>query len=302
MNGSCSAVLVVSKPFSGSTVLDLLLGAHPDFVGIGEAYHMLNSFDSWRDRLDVVTCSCGSSISGCPFWGTVTKELIDHPPENTEAAYRMLHRVFSAQFPDRTPVDTSKTVAALDAWRGVPGVSTRVLFLVRDVRGWTFSWRKNHGKGRTGRCAPTWITNVHRLQRVSPTACFLAWYFSNRRKERALDSRNAARRTVGYDALCLDPEAELRRLCAFLEVPFVPEMMDLGRTDSHNILGNRMRLQRTKRSRLIYDSRWLRDRSWLSAAILLPWIMRYNERMVYGPADGPASSLSQSDQSDVACS
>jgi Sulfotransferase family len=35
--------------------------------------------------------------------------------------------------------------------------------------------------------------------------------------------------TLRYEDLTRDPEAETRRLCAFLEVPWVPEMLDYGR-------------------------------------------------------------------------
>jgi hypothetical protein len=35
--------------------------------------------------------------------------------------------------------------------------------------------------------------------------------------------------TVRYEDLTREPEAELRRLCAFLEVPYAPEMLDYGR-------------------------------------------------------------------------
>ena len=87
---------------------------------------------------------------------------------------------------------------------------------------------------------------------------------------------------LGYEPLCLDTEAQLDELCRFLEVPVAPEMTLLEVSGSHVVLGNRMKTDKGKRVGVAYDDRWTARRDWLLPAAILPWIMRYNSREVYG--------------------
>jgi len=64
-------VYIVSNGRSGSTLLDLLLGAHPDAITVGEI-HIL----PWELKLGgVQPCACGLPVPECPFWKDVTNEV-----------------------------------------------------------------------------------------------------------------------------------------------------------------------------------------------------------------------------------
>ena len=51
---------------SGSTLLDILVGSHPDAVGTGELASLVGAGWSHAER-----CACGLPASECPFWSVV---------------------------------------------------------------------------------------------------------------------------------------------------------------------------------------------------------------------------------------
>ena len=69
---------------SGSTILDVLLGNHPDIFGAGE----LNKLFVLHRQADV--CSCGSPLRACEFWRAVLDRAFgDLPGMTVEAAGRL---------------------------------------------------------------------------------------------------------------------------------------------------------------------------------------------------------------------
>src|SRR5438270_2363933 len=62
-------VYIASSGRSGSTVLELLLGAHSACWTLGE-FHVL----PWLLRTNVKPCGCGSPVAQCPFWQSITED------------------------------------------------------------------------------------------------------------------------------------------------------------------------------------------------------------------------------------
>lgn len=69
------SVFIVSCGRSGSTLLDRLVGSHPQALAVGELRHLPKNI-----ALDSM-CSCGSRISACDFW----RPLIDAAGHKLEA-------------------------------------------------------------------------------------------------------------------------------------------------------------------------------------------------------------------------
>lgn len=63
-------VYIMSEAYSGSTLLDLLLGMTPEIWTLGEAQHL------WQRVQDQQVCACGELIPKCPFW----EPLLQHIP------------------------------------------------------------------------------------------------------------------------------------------------------------------------------------------------------------------------------
>jgi hypothetical protein len=62
-------IYVLSNGRSGSTLLDLLLGSHPNIWTLGEAQRL-----HWELKANNV-CGCGAPISDCPFWKRILPNL-----------------------------------------------------------------------------------------------------------------------------------------------------------------------------------------------------------------------------------
>jgi len=68
-------VYILSNGRSGSTLLDLLLGAHPNIWTLGEAQRL-----PWEIKANSL-CGCGVPISDCKFWQPILPKI--QPNENT---------------------------------------------------------------------------------------------------------------------------------------------------------------------------------------------------------------------------
>lgn len=271
---------------SGSTVLDLALGGHPRLVGLGEVHALIDAGSKWVGRTATERCSCGSTIDTCSFWGPVCARFRELPEATPGRRYRVILDAFAQTFgPERIPVDSSKTLAALEVLRQVEGVEIKVVRLIRDVRAWTVSMRdvrRREGDFRLrDLIRKNGIRGLLRYPRRMAISCFLYWYRRNRRETQFLEREGITTCQIGYEELALYPEPTLARVCEFLGIEPTGAMLDLEASGSHSILGNRMRLQKEKRRRIVYDCRWFWRRDWQLPAALLPHIMRYNERETY---------------------
>ena len=199
--------------------------------------------------------------------------------------YNLVLDAFYTHFgEDAIPVDASKTVDALRVLKDLP-VDLRVIFLIRDVRPWVVSMRKNLEKRaqlrfsdllkKYGLKAPfEWLM-------TRPVKFFWHWYLLNRQTQRFLMQEGITTMQMGYEELCFYPELMLAQIGDFLELPFDPEVVSLGTSEEHIILGNRMRRQPEKRARIYYDHRWFSNRAWVLSSLLFRRIMNYNAREVY---------------------
>ena len=281
-------VCILGMVHSGTTLLDLVLGGHPKFVGLGELSAFVDPRRGHLDHVDTQLCSCRKTLKDCPFWGPFSAELVRRAPRGASERYAMLLSAFAGHFgEDRVLVDSSKTVATVETWAELVGKeNVRVLLLVRDVRGWTTSMidlSKRMGEhrirdlmARFGLNGPKEIARRTRLNR------FRQWYRGNLRLQRFLEQSEIGAFQLSYEKLCLFPVRQLDDLCRFLDVQPVPEMLAIGESGSHVVLGNRMKDEDGTRAGIRYDGRWSTRREWRLPAKLLPGVMRYNAREVHG--------------------
>jgi hypothetical protein len=72
---SIDYVYILGASHSGSTLLAMLLNAHPDLTTIGEtAPGRMGEVDTYR-------CSCGRLIQECPFWANVARRMQERHSE-----------------------------------------------------------------------------------------------------------------------------------------------------------------------------------------------------------------------------
>ena len=271
-------LLIRGLGHSGSTILDLALGAHPQLIGLGEAVRVLE-----RPRLGEEhkgpqqlrgdlrferRCTCGELAGDCPVWGPLLAWLPAHDDRPLAEKLNRLIEPLTATSP-RWLVESFQADEQLLEAQAL-GRPVRVIQLTRDVRSWVHSESRRgverHGRGGT----VGWRS-------------MLRWWRINRRWEQRLNRSGCAVFRLGYEELALAPEQALRQLCAWLEIGFDPAMLQPGlNSSSHFVSGNRMRFDPGQSQAIHYDAAWLSSAALsLRVAPLLPAVARLNRRLVY---------------------
>lgn len=230
--------------YSGSTLLDLILGSHSRMVGLGEIH--AKAFDAFLDENQL--CTCLFKARACHFWGKVLKRLseltgresfrlapVNADPDvivrNTTDLYRAIKDVSSAGI----LVDSSKRSRRAHLLAASGLIEPRAIHLVRDGRGVAYSYVK---RGHTLR---------HAIGHWKETnTAILDWLGSPSAPEHL---------EVRYEDLCAQPAETAHRVCEFLGVEWEPQMMYFGMKTHHNVRGNPMRFT-TQDSAISLDEAW----------------------------------------------
>ena len=283
-------LLIRGLGHSGTTILDLALGAHPQMVGVGEAARILerpSPSDAHRGPAQLRgalrfkrRCTCGEIAAECPVWGPVLAWLPEHDHCSLAVKMqRLIHSLEGAQ-----ALDSSATSWVIDSYQGdfsLPfeqdlDLDIRVIHLTRDLRSWV------HSRARSDRERGRWFPGLKPL---------LRWCWMNARHERRLQACPHPVLRLGYEQLALDPEGTLRRICAWLGLEMSEQMLQPGHfSTSHLLSGNRMRFDAKSSAAIRYDASWMEAPSGLAVAALgLPWVAALNRRLVYS-ADAKSQS------------
>ncbi len=263
MSQRIPVIYVLSSGRSGSTLLDLLLGAHPEIWTLGEAQHL----KLWRD--DSLACGCGEPLPDCPFWRdilpTLTLDGFDHFRDNDHQgrvlrpehlldvatgrcllpshraaaeAYGALNapmfeaaRSAAAELTGTEPrwlVDASKDPYRL-LWLEASGrFDVRVVHLVKDPRAFVWSMTRKPGAGtaqRRARFAARWAIENALMRRLTAT-------FGERG------------RTLRYETLASDPDRTMGDLGAWLGCGYPADgVATFRKAVNHAVSGNKMRFE-----------------------------------------------------------
>lgn len=269
-------VYIMGYGRSGSTLLDTILGNHPDIVGVGELWR------SFRDyRLEKANCSCGQRGRDCLFWGAVVEHWLAHPDMRDLEMYTKLQDLFecrtclprlirerfhpSANFQryvlqtqalfeaisvvsgKRIVVDSSKNPIRGLVLSMLPGIDLRIIHLIRDGRGVAWSLKKPR---------PADAVNDKPLP-VSRTAAM--WTLINLLSA-LVRQRFAQERTMlcRYEDLVLYPSQTLTCIGNFVGCDFAPIidhiLSERPLAVSHIVAGNALRKAGSIRLRL--DTDW----------------------------------------------
>lgn len=246
---------VLSDMRSGSTLLDQLLGAHPDMMSLGELHWLPAYVTQDRgiyDPAHELICTCGKSIAECEFWSQAARRL-GRPLESlrlqltlTRNQQRVLDRfprIFrnrilqdtftGTHFVDdnialldclfevsrrRVLVDSSKSAYRFRAVYGASPRQTRGLILTRDYRAVVFSKLKRG----------------HSLESAA-----IGWRNKMRQIEALTDDLPPGHvHRLSYEDLCRDTVTELTRLCSFLGLTFEATMLERSTAGIHHIGGS----------------------------------------------------------------
>jgi len=232
---------ILGDGYSGSTLLDLILGSHSRMLSLGE----IDSFDTFLEQNH--TCTCFRSQRDCTFWQEVLRHLSEltgsdsfrlKPPaadervvlNNTLNLFRAAQAVSSAEVLS----DSTKRFQRARKICRSGLVEAKVIHLLRDGRGVAFS---------------------HLKRGESFEDAVLYWKATNLAIRDWLQSGEAPDGvTIRYEDFCAQPSETVRQVCGLLGLDWEPQMMMFAEKEHHNVSGNIMRFK--------LDSSIKKDEEW----------------------------------------
>ena len=257
---------------SGSTLMNIIFGNHPDIVAPGE----LNNIN--RLPQSKFTCSCGERVEACEFWKDVMKvwenssnpgavetymnampviERSKSPLAWLKLGFNFYNKEYVEQYLQETYnllkaiqsqskksviVDISKNPLRAYAMMQHPNIDMKIIHLVRDVRG--VSWSLNK-----------FVKVEVKQQKVWRTALF--WVVVNKLSNFV---RNKAKNSalIRYEDFVKYPEKTTREICDICEIDPQPIIDivngDVALKDAHIMAGNKLRKE--KSITLKMDTAW----------------------------------------------
>jgi Sulfotransferase family len=261
-------IFIAGASHSGSTLLDLMLNAHPEIVSAGELKQLgryarlqkggreVTKRNKPKPEPSTAKCTCGApTVWGCPFWSRVSgltegasgRTIADLNVEDYAEALSfatdnvVLFRAIATAAGKRHVVDSSKHRGRLKLLLQNPALDVFPVFLLRNPQGQICSSLKSLSPRENPR-----------KKRPSLVQSILTYVQTNREIRRLLDGRPHA--VVHYEELVHNPERTLRALMQQLGLGFHPGQLDWAAHERHNVGGNHARWRQT--SELQLDERW----------------------------------------------
>lgn len=269
---------------SGSTLVSRTLDRAPGVIAAGELTNL------WHQSVQRDTpCGCGNSFSQCPYWQQVGElafggwanvdaaaiarlrtrvEFLRHFPlllrpqlrpsfaREVELFRAINVRLFAAMLraaDAQVLIDNSKHPARALLLAGSPDVDLRVIHLVRDSRGVSYSWAKRQ----------TRTDAQQQMMRMPVWRSAIRAEVFNEGFE-LLRRRGIPTTTVKYEDFVASPREVTEKILQFLDVDpgahglsFIDgDTVDLGK--DHSVWGNPSRMQ-SGPTRVRADERWRDD-------------------------------------------
>ncbi len=258
-------VYIAGSGRCGSTLLDILLGAHPEIQSTGELMRLIGGAGGGTQ-----TCACGLDIRVCPFWSAVEAEIggpaalqelgrgsrlegtkglflgrFQSGRANSLARRHAAHlvrlvRVVSHVSGRRIVVDSSKSLGRGYLYRAAlaEGVDVRYIHVVRDGRAFLWSKRARPDGEGVGKRTPD----------RSPLRLAGLWTVTNFLATVVFSAQSGRYLRVRYEDLTLRPKETVERVGKFLGVDMAPVVALLAPGQaipiSHVVGGNRLRFTR----------------------------------------------------------
>jgi hypothetical protein len=271
MDAPIPYVCMPGSPYTGSTLLGMLLGNHPACASIGAATGLTARVD-----LSTYLCSCGAKFTDCGFWGRIARRTVEleHPVTVFEKDFWNTHVRVSGRRSLNGLMVSSLGNASLDAVRdAVVGRVGPVSRRVSEARlaSWSLAravlevtgkrvfvdTARDHQRPRYLAAMPLLDVKVIHLVRdprgnvasimkhtkVGVRKASRQWRHYNVEAARVRRRfPQESRMLLQYEELCNDPQATLDRVAAFLDIEPVPIPTLLENSERH-VIGNSMRLR-----------------------------------------------------------
>ncbi len=235
-------IYIASASHSGSTLLDMMLNAHPEIISVGEVLKLNRIKIGKTGRVKPTRCSCGAgTLLQCEFWSRVNesirtthgKSFADLELNEYHRANEANHVLFSAIAAvsgKKFIVDSSKMPRRLKLLLRCDELNVYPIHLIRKPVGQIASMIEHHSLMKS----------------------ILHYEVVQAQIRRTLKS--VSHSTVRYEDMVVDPERTLQGMLEPLGLEFHPRQLAWAEQVKHSFAGNNARWQ--TKSELILDERW----------------------------------------------
>jgi hypothetical protein len=240
-------IYIAGTSHSGSTLLDLMLNAHPHMRSAGEVLKLNRQLEARTSRkATYAPCACGApSLWQCPFWSAVDArtravsgkslaelDMQDYGELDARLAPNAIVFKAMAEASGRDfIVDSSKLPKRLTNLLRLKELDIYPVHLVRDPRGQINSVVRKHGG---------FLKHIFRYELIHAQLRHML--------------RDVPHSVVHYEDLVRDPEPTLRAVLSPLGLDFDPQQLDWAHAEKHEVAGNHMRFD--EKSDLVLDESW----------------------------------------------
>jgi Sulfotransferase family len=245
-------IYIAGTSHSGSTLLDLMLNAHPAIFSAGEVLKLNRQLGVKNaQKQTYAPCSCGApSLLKCAFWSrvdqrtrqTVGKSLTELDMQDygaldaTHAPNAVVFKAIADVAGKSFVVDSSKLPKRMSYLMRLKELDVYPVHLIRDPKGQINSVARKHGG---------FLKHIFRYELI------------HEQIRRALKS--VPHSVVRYEDLVRDPEPTLRNVLEPLGLEFDPRQLAWAKAARHEVAGNHMRFDAT--SKLVLDESWKKSLS-----------------------------------------
>ena len=276
-------VYIASVGYSGSTLLDMLLGGSSEITSLGEVHSLAKH--AIRDAV----CTCGEPISQCDFWRAVEEELRKESgdPHLDLASFSLSVSEKTRSLDRRLPnlADLLLVVGNPIAWRalsrlspisrGYARASANALQLfeavsrvagtpiIVDSSKYPLPMKSLYLADpervriiylvRDGRAVSRSLMNRQDLSLEEAARRWTRFNWNLELVMRTISARNVLR--VRYEDFCRNPSDHLTRLSEFVGTANPIPLQPLHKDRFHNIGGNPMRFRRGE-TKIVLDEKW----------------------------------------------
>lgn len=240
-------IYIAGTSHSGSTLLDLMLNAHPEIFAGGEILKLNRQLKIKDPRRDIYApCACGApSLWQCPFWSRVDArvratagkplielDMLDYSErDGTRASNAVMFKTVAEISGKNFVVDSSKLPKRLSYLMSLEDLDVYPVHLIREPKGQIHSVRRKHGG---------LVKHIFRYELVHAQISRLL--------------KAVPHSVVRYEDLVSDPEAALNSVLDPLGLSFDPRQLAWASAEKHEVAGNHMRFDAS--SALVLDNSW----------------------------------------------
>ena len=250
-------IYIAGMSHSGSTLLNLMLHAHPEIISVGELIDVNRRTHEGAKRKKYSSCACGApSIFECDFWSRVNARTIessnkslanfdilkDRTLDDRQADSAVVLRAIADVSGKNVIVDSSKRPGRLSYLLKLKGLDVYPIHLIRSPHGQVSSLYRKKGP---------LLRHIYSYARIHGQIRRMV--------------KDVPHSVVQYEDLVRDPERSLRCILEPLGLRFDPCQLRWAEHAHHTLGGNNLRWQP---SDLVLDERWKQSLNRLQQTII----------------------------------